>query len=31
MGSNNFFSIHGHVAYQIDGNDKQNRSQVKDH
>ena len=24
----NFFSKHGHVAYQIDGDDKQNRMQV---
>ena len=24
-----FFSKHGHVAYQIDGDDKQNRMQVK--
>ena len=23
------FSKHGHVAYQIDGDDEQNRSQVK--
>ena len=23
-----FFFIHGHVAYQIDGNDEQNRMQV---
>ena len=27
-GSNLFFFKHGHVAYQIDGNDKQNRMQV---
>ena len=25
----NFFFKHGHVAYQIDGDDKQNRMQVK--
>ena len=25
----NIFSKHGHVAYQIDGDDEQNRSQVK--
>ena len=24
-----FFSKHGHVAYQIDGDDKQNRMQLK--
>ena len=24
----NFFFKHGHVAYQIDGDDKQNRMQV---
>ena len=24
-----FFFKHGHVAYQFDGNDKQNRKQVK--
>ena len=30
MGSGSFFFIkHGHVAYQIDGDDKQNRMQVK--
>ena len=28
-GSNNFFFKHGHVAYQIDGDDEQNRMQVK--
>ena len=28
-GSKNFFSKHGHVAYQIDGDDKHNRMQVK--
>ena len=27
--SKNFFFQHGHVAYQIDGDDKQNRMQVK--
>ena len=27
-GSNNFFFKHGHVAYQIDGNDEQNKMQV---
>ena len=27
-GSNYFFFKHGHVAYQIDGDDKQNRMQV---
>ena len=25
---NNFFFKHGHVAYQIDGDDKQNKMQV---
>ena len=24
-----FFFKHGHVAYKIDGNDKQNRMQIK--
>ena len=28
-GSKNFFFKHGHVAYQIDGDDEQNRMQVK--
>ena len=28
-GSKNFFFKHGHVAYQIDGDDKQNRMPVK--
>ena len=28
-GSKNIFFKHGHVAYQIDGDDKQNRMQVK--
>ena len=28
QGSNFFFFKHGHVAYQIDGDDKQNRMQV---
>ena len=28
MGSKNYFFKHGHVAYQIDGDDKQNRIQV---
>ena len=28
-GSKNFFSKHGHVAYQIDGDDLQKRMQVK--
>ena len=27
-GSIDFFTKHGHVAYQIDGNDEQNRMQV---
>ena len=27
-GSKNFFFKHGHMAYQIDGDDKQNRMQV---
>ena len=27
-GQKNFFFKHGHVAYQIDGDDKQNRMQV---
>ena len=27
-GSNNFFFKHGHVAYQIDGDDEQNKIQV---
>ena len=27
-GSNNFFFEHGHVAYQIDGDDEQNKMQV---
>ena len=27
-GSNNFFFKHGHVAYQIDGDDKVNKMQV---
>ena len=27
-GSNNFFFKHGHVAYQIDGDDEQNKMQV---
>ena len=27
--SGSFFIKHGHVAYQIDGDDKQNRMQVK--
>ena len=29
QGSKNYFSEHGHVAYQIDGDDEQNRMQVK--
>ena len=28
-GSKIYFSKHGHVAYQIDGDDEQNRMQVK--
>ena len=28
-GSKNIFFKHGHVAYQIDGDDEQNRMQVK--
>ena len=28
-GGQQFFFKHGHVAYQIDGNDKQNRMQVE--
>ena len=28
-GSKNIFSKHGHVVYQIDGDDEQNRMQVK--
>ena len=28
-GSKNFFFKHGHVAYQIDGDEEQNRMQVK--
>ena len=28
-GSNNFFFKHGHVAYQIDGDDEQNKMQVQ--
>ena len=28
-GSKSFFFKHGHVAYQIDGDDNQNRMQVK--
>ena len=28
-GSKNIFFKHGHVAYQIDGDDQQNRMQVK--
>ena len=28
-GSKKFFYKHGHVVYQIDGDDKQNRMQVK--
>ena len=28
MGSNNFFFKHGHVAYQIDGDDEQNKMQI---
>ena len=28
-GSKNYFFKHGHVAYQIDGDDKQNRNEVK--
>ena len=28
-GSKHFFFKHGHVAYQIDGDDEQNRMQVK--
>ena len=28
-GSKNFFFKHGHVAYQIDGDDEQNRMRVK--
>ena len=28
-GSNNFFFKHSHVVYQIDGDDEQNRMQVK--
>ena len=27
-GSNDFFFKHGHVAYQIDGDDEQNKMQV---
>ena len=27
-GSNNFFFKHGHVAYQIEGDDEQNKMQV---
>ena len=27
-GSNNLFFKHGHVAYQVDGDDKQNKMQV---
>ena len=27
-GSNKFFFKHGHVAYQIDGDDEQNKMQV---
>ena len=27
--SNNFFFKHGHVVYQINGDDEQNRMQVK--
>ena len=29
LGSKKIFFKHGHVAYQIDGDDKQNRMQVK--
>ena len=29
QGGQSFFFKHGHVAYQIDGNDEQNRMQVK--
>ena len=29
MGSNNFFFKHGHEEYQMDGDDEQNRMQVK--
>ena len=29
IGVNNFFFKHGHVDYQIDGDDEQNRMQVK--
>ena len=29
MGQKKFFFKHGHVAYQIDGDDEQNRMQVK--
>ena len=29
QGVKQFFFKHGHVAYQIDGDDKQNRMQVK--
>ena len=29
LGSKFFFFKHAHVAYQIDGDDKQNRMQVK--
>ena len=29
QGWDNFFFKHGHVAYQIDGDDEQNRMQVK--
>ena len=28
-GQKNFFFKHGHVAYQIDGDDEQNKMQVK--
>ena len=28
-GSKNFFFKHGHVAYQIDGDDERNRMQVR--
>ena len=30
-GSNNFFFKHGHVAYQIDRDDEQNKMQLKSH
>ena len=30
-GSNNFFFKHGHVAYQIDGDDEQNKMHITFH